>query len=210
MGRASREKAARREAARKASEAQTRPPLWSSRAWKVGAASVGLILLGGLIALLALSSSETGGSSGGSLSAGSTGEGKVGSFTVADIDEQSLTRPAGKPGVLFFMAGWCGTCIPEAEALAEIKNEHGEDVEILAVSMDPSDTLDNIRSFIDITGSSSFPYHWDREGALTRRYEVRALDTTLVYDSRGRIVYRDAAPTDRGTLESALQEAGLS
>lgn len=206
MGRRSKKKAAHR---REAQQAASRPAR-RSNAWKLGMAGVWMLLVGGLVALLVLSSSGSDGS-GASAGLGSGGGGgKVASFAVTDIDGERVSRPAGRPGALFFMAGWCGTCISEAEALAELKDEHGGAIEVLAVSIDPSDTVENIRSFIEITGASSYPFHWDREGRLTGRYEVRALDTTIVYDARGAIVYRDAAPTDSDTLEAALEEAGLS
>ena len=214
MGKASRKKAARRQAEREAAHASQRAGLWSSAAWKLGAAGAGVLVIGALVALLALSSSESGsgegGAGNGSVTVSSGGKGEVSSFTVADIDGQNISRPTGKPGALFFMAGWCGTCIPEAEALAELKEEHGEGIEVLAVSIDPSDTAENIDGFIETTGASSYPFYWDKQGQLTRRYEVRALDTTLVYDREGTVVYRDSAPTDRETLQAALEEAGLS
>lgn len=213
MGRASRRKAARRGAAGEPAG----PPAGAARpsgsgAWKLGVAGAGALLVAGLVALLALSSSTGSGGSGagGSAAPGSGDRGDVGSFTVADIDGSRVHRPGGRPGVLFFMAGWCGSCIPEAEALAALKDEHGEAIEVLAISIDPSDSVEGIRSFIEVAGASSYPFHWDREGRLTRRYDVRALDTSLVYDPRGRIVFRDAAPTGREALEAALRKAGLS
>ena len=214
MGKASRKKAARQQAELEAAQASRHAGLWSSGAWKLGAAGAGVLVIGALVALLALSSSESGsgegGSGDGSVTVSSGGEGEVSSFTVGDVDGQSISRPTGKPGALFFMAGWCGTCIPEAEALAELKEEHGEGIELLAVSIDPSDTAENIDRFIETTGASSYPFYWDKGGQLTQRYSVQALDTTLVYDRNGRVVFRDSAPTDRETLLAALEEAGLS
>ncbi len=59
-----------------------------------------------------------------------------------------------------------------------------------------------------------------RNPALPVRVELRRLpgppvererlDTTIVFDARGRIVFRDAVPTDLPTLRSAFRKAGLT
>lgn len=54
------------------------------------------------------------------------------------LDGQPVRLPAGKPSVAFFFASWCGSCVPEAAALGELHREHGEDVDIVAVSIEPA------------------------------------------------------------------------
>ncbi|MFP5371092.1 MAG: peroxiredoxin family protein, partial [Actinomycetes bacterium] len=50
-------------------------------------------------------------------SAGGSAVGDVApSFEVTTTAGTAFALPAGKPAVLFFMAGWCATCIPEATA----------------------------------------------------------------------------------------------
>jgi hypothetical protein len=44
---------------------------------------------------------------------------------------------------------------------------------------------------------------------LSGALAIRALDSTVVVDAGGRIVYRDAVPTDEATLRAALAEAGV-
>jgi hypothetical protein len=39
---------------------------------------------------------------------------------------------------------------------------------------------------------------------------VSTVDTTVVLDAAGRIVWRDPGPTDEATLRAALAEAGLA
>ena len=39
---------------------------------------------------------------------------------------------------------------------------------------------------------------------------MRALDTTVIIDTGGRVVYRDEVPTDLATLTRALSKAGLA
>lgn len=51
---------------------------------------------------------------------GETG-GNVAAFTAKDIDGRTVQVSTGKPGALFFFAGWCGSCIPEAQALDRVQ-----------------------------------------------------------------------------------------
>ncbi len=142
------------------------------------------------------------------------GSGQVGErltrFSLASIDGAQVSAPAGKPGVLFFMAGWCGSCLPEAEALDQVRDRFGDRLSLLAVSSDPTDSEAALRKFRVAAGDTGYPFAWDRDGALARRFAVTALDTTLVYDADGKVVFRDAGPTDQATLRSALEKAGLA
>lgn len=50
------------------------------------------------------------------------------STTVSQIDVISGSTfqvPAGKPVVLYFMAGWCLSCVPESQALDRVQRRHG-------------------------------------------------------------------------------------
>lgn len=118
--------------------------------------------------------------------------------------------PAGKPGALYFMAGWCGSCLPEAVALGKLERGLGDRISVLAVSPDPSDSVSAIRQLRAAAGNPRYPFAWDQQGTLARALDVRALDTTPVYDARGKVVYRDAAPTDLATLKAAFRKAGVS
>lgn len=116
--------------------------------------------------------------------------------------------PPGKPAVIFFMAGWCLTCIPEAQALGNIHNEYGDQVAVLGVDADPQDDLALVRQFAQ-EADVDYGFIRDGDGTLTQALDVRVLDTTVIIDAAGRIVFRDAVPTDEETLREALQEAGL-
>jgi peroxiredoxin len=134
---------------------------------------------------------------------------KAPSFSVVTSADSTFSLPARKPAAVFFMAGWCGTCIPEAQALAAIDKEFGDRVAIVAVSADPTDSPAALRRFADAAGAR-YGFVHDNNGALTTAFGVRSLDTTVVVDSEGRIVFRDAGPTDQATLRRALSRAGLA
>ncbi len=145
--------------------------------------------------------------------AGETSDGEPGStiapFSARDVDGRRVQVGAGKPGALFFFAGWCGPCQIEARALGRVQAEFGSRVAITAVSPDPSDSVAAIRLFRRNSGGPSYPFVWDSAGALGRQYAVRALDTTIVFDKAGNVVFRDAAVTDVDTLRAAFRKAGV-
>lgn len=134
--------------------------------------------------------------------------GQAPSLEVATVDGGTFTIPAdGRPTVVFFMAGWCATCIPEAEALAAIHRDLGQQVAILAVDADPQDPLSSLRAFIDRVGDPGYAWAHDPNGAAVTAFQVKALDTTVVIDADGTVVYRDAYPTDEDTLRQAIARA---
>jgi thiol-disulfide isomerase/thioredoxin len=129
-------------------------------------------------------------------------------FSAVTTAGTSFTLPSGRPTVVFFMASWCLSCVAEAQALGRLQEEHGDRVTILGVDVDPRDTLPTVRQFAAEAGVD-YGFVRDGDGTLTQALDVRALDTTVVTDRNGRIVFRDAVPTDEETLRAALGEAGL-
>jgi peroxiredoxin len=132
-------------------------------------------------------------------------------FTVPTLDGGtfSLVDQRGKPTIIFFMAYWCGTCIPEARALAQLNREYGEQVSIVAIDVDPTSTPDALAGFKQATDSGDFTWAFDTGQQVTNAYQVRALDTTLVLDSAGHVVYSDAYPTAYQILKDTLTGLGL-
>ncbi len=63
-------------------------------------------------------------------------------FTLPTLDggRFTLSEQRGKPVIVFFMAYWCGSCIPEATALGKLQQEYGGRVSIVAVNIDPTGT----------------------------------------------------------------------
>lgn len=130
-------------------------------------------------------------------------------FSATTTAGDQFEMPPGKPAVIFFMAAWCLTCIPEAQALAEIHDEYGDKVSVLGVDVDPQMDLAMVGKFAQ-EADAEYGFIRDGDGTLAQALEVQALDTTVVLDAEGRIVFRDAVPTDGETLRDALKEAGLS
>jgi thiol-disulfide isomerase/thioredoxin len=134
--------------------------------------------------------------------------GEVAAFTAKDVDGRAVRVSTSKPGALFFFAAWCGSCVAEAAALDRVERELGSQVAITAISPDPSDSTNAIRRFRERVGTPRYAFVWDSTGKLGTQFHVRALDTTIVYDANGKVVFRDSAPTDLDTLRAAFLKAG--
>lgn len=141
-----------------------------------------------------------------------TGLGQVApDFTAPTLDGDtfSLAEQRGRPTIIFFMAYWCGTCIPESQALAQLKEEYGDGVRIIAIDVDPSSTPQALRQFKSAAGNGAFVWAFDREQQVVSAYKVRALDTTFVLDAEGHVIYRDSSPTPYNVLQETLAQLGL-
>lgn len=128
-------------------------------------------------------------------------------FTVATLDggEFTLGIHRGNPTIIFFMSYWCGTCIPEAQALVRLNKEYGNTINIIAIDIDPSSSVDSLNQFKLAAGNGEYTWAFDFDQLVTISYRVRALDTTLILDAEGYVVYRDERPTDYRTLKNALE-----
>lgn len=116
----------------------------------------------------------------------------------------NLAAQKGRPSVIFIMAYWCGTCIPEARALAQIHEEYGEAVSILALDVDPTSSPEALAQFKANAGDAEYAWGFDIGQQVAMTYEIPSLDTTLILDPDGYVVYRDSYPTTYATLIEAL------
>jgi len=130
-------------------------------------------------------------------------------FSLRTIDGDTFAAPSERPTVLFFMAGWCASCYPEARALSRINQDFEGRLSVLAVSADTGEGVPELKRFADQVGAT-YGFAQDKDGALTQALDVGSLDTTVVIDANGTIVYRDAVPTSEQVLRSAITKVGLA
>jgi peroxiredoxin len=173
-------------------------------------ASVIVLAIGGWVIWNTLqpSQSQTAATSGSvGISVGDTAP----NFSVPTLDGETftLTDGRGNPAIVFFMAYWCGTCLPEAQALAQLKGEYGDKLNIVAIDLDPSSTPQALEQFKQAAGGESLTWAFDTDQQVASSFQVRSLDTTLVLNAGGVIVYRDEFPSPYKTLKDALSQAGF-
>ncbi|MFQ6117803.1 MAG: TlpA family protein disulfide reductase [Candidatus Bipolaricaulia bacterium] len=130
-------------------------------------------------------------------------------FSLTDLEgkEFSLSDFRGRPVVLYFSAAWCPSCIPETEALAQIKSEYGDKVEIIWIDVDlKRDSEADLRRLGKEHGGD-FIYAFDRpDNEIALQFKVRALGTTYILDGRGIIRYTDFGPTGYRTYTRELDK----
>ncbi|MBX3037356.1 MAG: TlpA family protein disulfide reductase [Anaerolineales bacterium] len=129
-------------------------------------------------------------------------------FSVPTLDGKTfvLSENQGKPTIILFMAYWCGNCIPEARALAQLQKEYGDRINIIALDIDASSTAESLEQFKQAAGNGVYVWAFDPDFEVASSYQVNALDTTLILDAKGIIVYRDQVPSTYDALKSELEK----
>jgi hypothetical protein len=74
----------------------------------------------------------------------------------------------------------------------------------LMISTDSQDTRRDIEDFRQIGHVGPLPWAVDQKGEISRALGVNALESTVILDREGEIVYRDAEASDYESLESEL------
>jgi hypothetical protein len=182
-----------------------------ARWWVAGAAALAAIAV--LVAIASTRTTSAGSSSARAVGGARGGSGQPGErvpgFVIASIDGASVRVPSGGPGALFFTTASCESCIPSSKALGVLKRRFGARAEVLWVSISPSDTIASVRAFQRAVGNPPYRAALDTSGALARSFRVTALGTAVVYDARGRVVFRGDEP-QLPALKSAFAKAGLA
>lgn len=124
----------------------------------------------------------------------------------ADGSVFDLENERGDIVVLYFMAAWCATCIPEAQALAALHDRYASlGVRILIVDVDTTEDEDDLKGFRDKIASSSHLWAMDEGSVIAQAFGVRFLDTTIIIDRDGNVAFRDARATDYETLAAVVE-----
>ncbi len=128
------------------------------------------------------------------------------SFALADLSGQTVELSAlqGKVVILNFWASWCPPCRAEMPELDRVFRET-QDAGARVLAVDQMEDVNTVRAFGDQL-QLSFPLLLDSDGAVSSRYQVRALPTTFFIDRRG--VIRDVVvggPMTRQVIEDKLK-----
>ncbi|MBZ0321309.1 MAG: TlpA family protein disulfide reductase [Anaerolineae bacterium] len=119
----------------------------------------------------------------------------------------NLGQDRGTVTILFGMSYWCGTCVPEAQALARLMDEYGKHgLQVVVIDLDPEGSAENLQPFIEAVGDNHLIWAFDNAGQFAFRYSVRALDTTIIVNAEGYEVYRDIQPTSYETLRDLVEQ----
>ncbi|MGH9146616.1 MAG: TlpA family protein disulfide reductase, partial [Vicinamibacterales bacterium] len=109
-------------------------------------------------------------------------------LTIQDLDGQTISSASwpGKVTIVNFWATWCPPCRTEIPHLVEIQRAYGSELQIIGISVDHASAESVSRFAID--HGINYPVAMVT-GDLRRRLPgVRALPTSFVLDSKGRII----------------------
>ena len=85
-------------------------------------------------------------------------------------------------------ATWCGYCVLEFPFLQEAYEQYGDQVEIIALSAEPTDTPQVLRSFVE-AHAMTFPVGSDSETSLDSYFSVSGHPTSIAVDRFGKVVF---------------------
>lgn len=140
--------------------------------------------------------------------AGPAGGNTVDRIEITSVDGKALTVPSTRPTVLFFMASWCYTCVPQAKAMKEMEQEYADKADFVAVDVTPENTKTQVDQFRELAGIPGYPFVVDQTGELTQKYAVTSLDSTVVVAPDGNILARaDSRPMKADALREFLDTA---
>lgn len=139
--------------------------------------------------------------------------GGVGSFSPAfslpTVSGATFVFPTHRPTLLYFMAGWCGTCVPGARALGQVASSVAGRADLVAVDADPSDSWSSLRGFVTTVGSPDYVFGKDN-GKVDQAFGVNSLDTAIGIDASGHVAYRSIGQLDSpDAVRAALAKIGV-
>jgi peroxiredoxin len=126
-------------------------------------------------------------------------------FRTIDGRDVTLAGLHGQPVALYFMASWCGTCVPEAQAWGQIARDGSvQGLQVFVIDVDPVDSAQALANFRDRYVGGGLHWVFDADQTLTRAFGVASLDTTVLIDASGRVAYRNTVPLSVTQLRQAL------
>jgi len=124
-------------------------------------------------------------------------------FEDPDGAPASLPNFRGKPVLLNLWATWCAPCIAEMPTLDRLAAREGDRLHVLTISQD-LDGREKVEAFFAKQGYRNLETWLDPQMALMTGLKADTLPTTILYDARGREVWRVIGMEDWESGQAAL------
>ena len=112
----------------------------------------------------------------------------------SDDEPASLAELKGEPLLVNLWATWCAPCVKELPTLEKLGQRAGAP-RVIAVSQDVAPRA-SVEAFLAAQGLTDIESWHDPKMALASAIGIQILPTTVLYDSRGREVWRFVGDTD--------------
>lgn len=108
------------------------------------------------------------------------------SYTATTLDGESLTAAElrGKVVLIDFWATWCAPCKESFPFYSELAKEHGDDLVVLAVSVDAE--REAIEQFLK-GKDYAFSVVWSKKHSLAKKFGPSTFPTSYLIDRTGKV-----------------------
>ena len=130
--------------------------------------------------------------------------------SLTTIDGVSVRVPGDRPSVLVFLSITCAACADVARTLAQVESATTATARaahlartkalFLGVDMDRGTSGKAVADFLHSVGAEGLPTVVDEKAVLSGTYQVTALSTVLVVDSKGQVRFRAVNPSQAKIL----------
>ncbi|MCA1053834.1 TlpA family protein disulfide reductase [Rossellomorea aquimaris] len=109
-------------------------------------------------------------------------------FKLSDLTgkDVTLSQFKGKKVVVNFWATWCPPCKEEMPIMEEFYNSNREEVEVLAINIDPQYNVKEYQQAMGLT----FPILLDEDDKINKAYDILTVPTTYVINEQGIITHK--------------------
>lgn len=132
-------------------------------------------------------------------------------FTLKDINGNifNLSDFLGKVILLNFMTTHCPYCALEMKELDKVKDEMGDDIIIISIDADKSDTIDDIKNtYSKYVDKWIFALDTYSEN-VADKYMVYGVPKNVIIDTKGRVSYSKSGLIPKGTLLDEINKAKI-
>ena len=123
-------------------------------------------------------------------------------FQDPDGAPASLADFRGKPVLVNLWATWCAPCIAEMPTLDRLAAREADRLQVLTISQD--DGREKVEAFFAKQGYRNLETWLDPQMALMAQLKADTLPTTILYDARGRELWRVVGMEDWESGRAAL------
>jgi thiol-disulfide isomerase/thioredoxin len=120
-------------------------------------------------------------------------------FLDADGDETSLAAFEGKPALVNFWATWCAPCKKELPTLDRLAAAEGQKLQVVTIA---EDDARKAAAYLDAAKFAKLEGWADPKLGLTDALKIGDLPTTILFDAKGRELWRYRGDRDWQSPES--------